>query len=84
MDRTPSLRTTSDERFHPGDIAPASGEYEVVDARGNPTDYDLVSLDEGELFPKLKDSQLCYMLHVSEEDTLPLTPAESGASLASS
>lgn len=59
-------RTT--EVFRPGDTAPMSGEYAVVDAEGNETDYDTVTLDEGDRFPDLVEEGLCYRLFDSDED----------------
>ena len=50
------------EIFRPGEKAPYSGEYCVVDQEGNQTDYDTVTLDEGEALPQLQDKNLCFSL----------------------
>lgn len=51
------------ELYKAGDRVPNSGEYCIVDAQGNKLDYDLVTLDEGESFPALKESNLFYSLN---------------------
>jgi hypothetical protein len=53
------------EVYRPGETVKYSGEYVLVDAQGNKQDYDIVTLDEGEVFPDLKGQQtnLCYMLN---------------------
>lgn len=53
---------TGEELFRPGEVVPASGEYELVEAQGNKTDYDIVTLDEGETFPNVQDKNLCFRM----------------------
>lgn len=59
--------------FRPGDPVPVTGDYEVVDEQGNVTEYEYITLDEGEFFPPLKASYLYYRLYYNEaEDMEPL------------
>lgn len=50
------------EIFRPGDKVMYSGEYTLVDQQGNRLDYDFVTLDEGESFPRQSEN-VCYMLN---------------------
>lgn len=55
-------KQTEKTRHKTGEIVPASGEYELVNAQGKKTDYDIVTLDEGEKFPSIKDSSLYFRM----------------------
>ncbi len=56
---------TGEELFTPGEVVPASGEYELVLENGNKTDYDLITLDEGEKFPPISERNLYYRMHAT-------------------
>ncbi|MCE3235033.1 MAG: hypothetical protein K0Q50_1213 [Vampirovibrio sp.] len=53
------------ELCRPGEIVKYSGEYILVDEQGNRLDFDVVTLDEGEAFPKVNNQNLCYMLNAT-------------------
>ncbi len=53
---------TGEEFYQAGQTVVASGEYELLDAQGNKTDYDIVTLDEGETFPQIHDPNVCYRM----------------------
>lgn len=51
------------ELYRPGSPVKYSGEYVVVDQQGNKQDREMITLDEGETFPLLEDTQYCYALN---------------------
>jgi hypothetical protein len=54
------------ELYQSGDEVPCNGQYAIVNANGDRQDYDEVWLDEGDVFPELKERDACYVLTVSE------------------
>ena len=62
--------TASGQMYRPGDPVLVTGDYEVVDEQGNVTDYEYITLDEGEFFPPLKATYLYYRLYYDEAEDL--------------
>lgn len=55
-------KQTGEELFQSGETVTASGEYELIDEQGNKTDYDIITLDEGEQFPEIKERNLYFRM----------------------
>ena len=48
------------QKFNPGEIAPKTGYYEVVDANGKV--LDTVSVQKGNRLPPTQSSEYCYQI----------------------
>lgn len=59
-----ALRTSEmQELFEPGQKAIYSGEYTIVDEKGNPQGNDIITLDEGDTFPVVDGINAYYQLN---------------------
>jgi hypothetical protein len=58
------------ETYRGGDRVIYSGEYCLVDSQGRITDFEILTLDEGETFPVPIETDLLYQLHFEIGDPI--------------